>query len=489
LMAFPGERLAAGPHRIDVRVRTDLPATGLLGPVYVGPHAALAPLHTRRTALTYEAVAVISLCLVIAGVFTGALWVRSRDVTYGWFAAAAFAWTAVNLNLLVVEIPVAAATWWLLWYLAVVAWVVTLTRFVLAFTAADAPRVRRTLRWLVIAGVGVLVPLGLADSPWLHGAARVWLTCALPMLAVAALQLLRVLRDRGDDLGVAVPPVLGLGVVGCALHDWLVHVGIAGPTYDWFLPFAAPPVFIGMGIALLRRFVDALRASADLVADLEERVAAERVALAASYARLQDVERARVLAEERERIMREMHDGLGSHLVSTLALLERDGVARDAVAAAVRAALDDLRLMVDALEPLDGDLLGALAMLRARLQPRLEAAGLRVEWRVTDLPRVPDLGARAVLQVLRILQEAVTNVIRHAAARTLTVRTATRLGHGVAVEIVDDGRGFDVDDTRGRGMHHMRRRAVEIGAMLVVDSTASGTTVRLTIPLAREAAA
>src|SRR6186997_3084674 len=112
-----GERLMPGLHELAIRLRADLADTGLLGPIYVGPVAALAPLHARRHGLTYDAVAVVTLCLVIVGVFTAALWLRSRDPAYGWFAAAAFAWAAIHLNLLVVTIPVATVTWWGLWYL------------------------------------------------------------------------------------------------------------------------------------------------------------------------------------------------------------------------------------------------------------------------------------------------------------------------------------------------------------------------------------
>jgi signal transduction histidine kinase len=189
--------------------------------------------------------------------------------------------------------------------------------------------------------------------------------------------------------------------------------------------------------------------------------------------------------------MREMHDGLGSHLVSTLALLDADAPDRGAVAAAVRTALDDLRLMIDALVPLDGDLLGALALLRARLQPRLEAAGVRVHWRVGDVPAVPDLDATKVLEVLRILQEAVTNVLKHAGARTLILRATTENGaaRGVAVEVADDGRGFDPTATHGRGLHHMRQRARAIGGVLEIDGGAAGTCVRLRLPLASPAEA
>jgi len=73
LWTLAGERIAAGPHRLWIRVRADRRDAGLLGPVYVGPAATLGRLHARRHALKIEAVWIITLCLVIAGVFTAAL--------------------------------------------------------------------------------------------------------------------------------------------------------------------------------------------------------------------------------------------------------------------------------------------------------------------------------------------------------------------------------------------------------------------------------
>jgi signal transduction histidine kinase len=473
--------IAAGAHRLQIRLESDLPDAGLLDHVYVGRLAVLAPVFARRHALEVEAVWVITLCLVLVGVFTGALWAQWRDPTYGWFAAAALAWAALHANLLVVHPPAGTLTWWGLWYVALVAWVVALARFVLAFVGLADPRPVRALTALGAVGVIALVPLVAVQSPWLHLAARAWVTAALPVLAFAAMRTLAMLRAAPRDSTVVVPCVLGLTVVGCALHDWLVFLGLAGPTYDYFLGYAALPAFLGMGWAIVRRFTGALEENAALVADLERRVAAKRAELERSYERLQVVERARVLADERERIMREMHDGLGSHLVSTLALLETDDVPPRAVDAAVRAALADLRLMIDALVPLDGDLLGALALVRARVQPQLEAAGIRVEWQVSDLARMPDLGPPQVLQILRVLQEALTNVVKHAAARTITVRTAED-ADGVVVTIADDGRGLGATVRPGRGLHHMRQRAAAIGARLDLESEDRGTRVRLRLP-------
>jgi signal transduction histidine kinase len=143
--------------------------------------------------------------------------------------------------------------------------------------------------------------------------------------------------------------------------------------------------------------------------------------------------------------------------------------------------------MVDALEPIEGDLVVALATLRARLQPHLVAAGVAVSWQMHDLPPIPGLGPRAVLQLLRIVQEAVTNVLKHADARTITIRADVDRDdagrRSISVVVADDGRGFTGLPRAGRGLHHMRRRAAEVGASLALDGSPHGTRLTLRIPL------
>src|SRR5262249_44095248 len=108
-------------------------------------------------------------------------------------------------------------------------------------------------------------------------------------------------------------------------------------------------------------------------------------------------------------------------------------------------------------------------------------------WQVQDLPLVPHLGPRTVLQVLRILQEAVTNVLKHADARTITVRTgADELSpgrHRVCIQLIDDGAGLGGATLPRRGFPHMRRRGADIGATLEIDGTGRGTRVCLLIPV------
>jgi signal transduction histidine kinase len=117
---------------------------------------------------------------------------------------------------------------------------------------------------------------------------------------------------------------------------------------------------------------------------------------------------------------------------------------------------------------------------------------LRLEWQVADLPRLPWLDALSALEVLRILQEVLTNVIKHSGATAVTIATATH-GNEVRVRLVDDGRGFDVPQVRarssGRGLPNLERRATRIGGRVDLQSSPAGTVVELALPIERRAAA
>jgi signal transduction histidine kinase len=178
--------------------------------------------------------------------------------------------------------------------------------------------------------------------------------------------------------------------------------------------------------------------------------------------------------------------------MSALIMLEHGQTDREGVAALVRECVDDLRLVIDSLEPIENDLGHLLATLRYRLGRRLEAAGVAMEWSLDEqLPRLPWLSPPDALQVLRLLQEVLTNVLKHAGAQRVQMSASLNADNFVEVRIQDDGCGFDpaADVNRGgRGMGNLRLRARKLRATLVVDSAPGcGTTVRLLLPLERPA--
>jgi signal transduction histidine kinase len=116
------------------------------------------------------------------------------------------------------------------------------------------------------------------------------------------------------------------------------------------------------------------------------------------------------------------------------------------------------------------------------VQPRVQAAGLALHWEVEDLPALAAMTPTAVLQVQRILLEALTNVLKHAHAKTVWVRCALVADSGVLVlEVADDGVGLQPDGGRpGHGLQNMRLRGESIGGRVtVVPRPGGGTRVRL----------
>jgi signal transduction histidine kinase len=120
---------------------------------------------------------------------------------------------------------------------------------------------------------------------------------------------------------------------------------------------------------------------------------------------------------------------------------------------------------------------------------RLSQAGVDLRWQVGDLPVLPQLGPKHVLEITRIVQEAIANALKHSGAKRIGVAARTEQGaQGVqiVVEVSDAGGGFGAQrgEGTGRGIAGMQRRAAWLGGRLHIASDPSGTTVRLELPLA-----
>lgn len=196
-----------------------------------------------------------------------------------------------------------------------------------------------------------------------------------------------------------------------------------------------------------------------------------------SYASIAKVQHAQAVQAERGRILLELHDGVGGQLVNTLAYMEARGLDEPTLRDALEAVLRDLALMLDSLETHES-LVTLLGMLRTRLEGLLERHGISFDWQIIEEPDLPVGGSPSIrLHIARIVQEAITNVIKHANASVVTVY-ADR--HQVVVS--DNGRGFDIKDAmqaRGYGLTGMQRRADSAGVDLKIASDGSGTKISL----------
>lgn len=188
------------------------------------------------------------------------------------------------------------------------------------------------------------------------------------------------------------------------------------------------------------------------------------------------------ITAERERILQDMHDGMGAQLITALRLARRDDVDRIELARSIEESLQDLRLIIDSLDLAERDLLPLLGNLRFRLEPRLNTLGIALEWDVLPLPELDYLTPETALAILRIVQEAINNAIQHALPRYIRI-SVKPADEGIAIEIADDGRGFESHSESARpgsrGLAGMQQRAAKLNARLELHSDAAGTRVRL----------
>ena len=208
--------------------------------------------------------------------------------------------------------------------------------------------------------------------------------------------------------------------------------------------------------------------------------------------RLADAELAAAALEERARLAREIHDGLAQDLwyaklkqarLAQVANLEGEPQElSDEVGDALDNALAEARHAVAAMRGTsqDGPLLDLLARLIEDFGDRF---ALRAELTTDGAP--PEIGARAQAEVIRIVQEALTNVRKHADATVVRVGVVTDDGV-MRITINDNGRGFHPDAAHGGfGLDSMRERAALIGATLAISSQPQdGSRVELRLPLA-----
>ena len=197
--------------------------------------------------------------------------------------------------------------------------------------------------------------------------------------------------------------------------------------------------------------------------------------------------------EERRRLRRDLHDGLGPQLASlTLTIAAARELLRHDVSAADRllgelanhaqGAIADIRQIVYDLRPPALDDLGLVLALREQAAG-YQQAGLQITIDAPD--RLPALPAAVEVAAYRIVQEAMTNVVRHANARSCVVRL--RIDHGLWVEIEDDGRGLPPGRRSGVGLTSIRERTAELGGSLAINSAPDqGTHIRVWLPLAGE---
>lgn len=485
LVPLPAALLQPGSNRLEIQLRVERDINGGLSVIEVGPQQWLLQRQQSQALWRVELPRALTMAGLVAALFMALLWLRRpRERIYPWFCALALLWGLRTL-----------------YFTGDADWLSPLQRL-LGLGGGDLFLATSFSLGFALLAI-VINRFAQHTAPWPERLALA--LCIILPLAVAPLgnQVLEPLLPAWYGLAVIFAVwsagtaaklawreghwsywliLAGIAVMAIAgLHDWLVITGRLryGPT-PW-LGYGPPAMLAAVVTALGSRYFQTFDEAARLNRELEDRVAEKTQEIEQHYERIAKLERVAAVAEERDRLMREMHDGVGSQLITTLHALEKGRLDQAAAAELLRACIDDLRLVINSLDAGTQSMADALANLRFRLEPRLAAAGIASAWRI-DMTEVT-LPPGVVLQLLRILQEAVSNVLKHSGARRVELNWSVTTGEA-RLHIADDGSGF-ISDTapRGRGLANMRQRVQRIGARMELRSSPGGTAIEVVLPL------
>ncbi len=457
---------------------------GALSSLWVGDFDEVGPAYMVRNFFQAELSYLTGAAFLASGVFSLVVWLgRRRERLYLLFflmSAATFV-RGLHNHLGLERLPLSDA--WFGWLTVnSTMWMVGLSHLFL-ITVLRVPA-----SWITWTVGGATLAMGLATLPLFDAALDPTLTAPFAYAAafvvcnlVGITSIRAAWRQQSMEGLVLAVWVLLTAYLG--INDLMLQNNLISIEGYFILPFVQVALVFAFFHTVLAHYLKAMDTVEQSNALLAEKLAAREAEVVASHERVREIEQRELLFHERQRLTEDMHDGLGSSLLGALRMVERGRLDEAELTQILQGCIDDLKLTINSLEPVETDLLLLLGTLRFRLEPRLESTGIKLNWNVRDVPPVFWLDHRYALHILRVVQEAFTNIIKHANATEATVSTGVAAGD-IVISVADNGKGFDTTAPRtGRGLANQSRRASAMHARLTVELGAEGTKLTLLLPI------
>ena len=480
LIRLPLGLLRAGANQLNWRVTIERPGLGDLSPFYLGNYAELVGTHRALSLLTQD--------LILGGLWMQlavwlvalAMYLRGNDETVlSWFLIAAPGWMAIAAMHVFPSIIHSISGRSVSYFVAFYALVAFTPMFVTALL--EKPKVALARAFIGYFWLGIVLTLlsNFVEWPDWRGYNMANIFLQLSALCIIPYIIWRLFRYLSANRSSQIAQWVFAATFVTAIFGIfdVIHV-VRANSYYMLVPLAGVNIAAAMCLELGRRMLLSQAKLARYSDELESTVKAREAQLNVQFQALRRADSERTLSEERSRIMRDMHDGVGGQLAVLVHMADDPKIDRAQIVEVVRTGLADMRLILDSLNHAGGDLLIALGTFRERITPLLNASNIRLQWQVDHAVQVDGLGPEVVLNLFRILQEAINNAVRHAHAKTITMAIAQDSG-AVLLSVADDGVGFDPTQTMDGhyGLSGMQRRAEKIGALLRVSAEANAGTV------------
>jgi len=490
LVILPPGLLHPEPQQnaLHIQVRGQLLERSGLWPVQIGPHPALFERHQTLHLWQVKGTWIMFITSVLMGLLSLYLWSAVRERLFLLLAVATLA-HSVRLGLSVTLEPVLSYGWY--FYLHRFSFALFIGFFFLFCDELLGLRERlvRHLCWFLIGFSALWLAWTLFSQNYDYH--RLWagITLALAGFMVAWL-LFKAWRRGSLQADHVLVALVAIFIFVTGLRDFLVvKLNFPGDADLRWTTLGSLALLFTLGWVLVQRATASTREVYRLNQSLAGMVAKREAELCQAFEQLHAAQQQRAIEGERRRLMRDMHDGLGSQLVQTLNMVRSQKATQDSrsVESMIYHALEELRLMLDSLEPMEGDLPTILGTFRQRVEPALASAGIELDWQIEEVPALAGLDAQGVMHLFRCMQEIFANVVKHSRARRVTVRTRSD-AQGVYLSVIDDGIGMAVGSAPGkgqRGLGNLRARASKLGARLRFFDAQPGTGVEFVFPTPR----
>ena len=478
--------LHVGENTLLVRVSGLAAYQPGLGTVQIGSDSAIQPLYRSGVRWRYDVRLFNFAISAVLGVLFGMLWLlRRRDTVYGWYAlstlfGAGYGWNYVTAS----TWPFGSTDAWQAFNVALlVASTCSFTVFLLRFCERRWPRTETLMGLASLAAFAFALLDPHRMGPWRN----LWVlpTILFYYVTIAAFlwHAARSHRIEVRVLGVSMLLPIALSFRDLALYLELIH----GNNYIGAL--TSPVTLLGMAFAVAWRFSLAMRRVEGFNVELKHEVDIATRQLGDTLTREHALALDNTRIGERLNLVRDLHYGFGGSLLGAIAALENPQRPPEParVVVTLKELRDDLRLVIDTTtHEQDCDLAALLAPLRHRWSQRLDVADIDSHWQLDNLHGL-HLGPARSLDLLRLLQEALTNVLKH--SRASRVDITVRHTDTLYIEVSDNGGGFDPAAIRSRhaggaGLASLHNRARRLSAELILNTApGQGLTLLLKAPL------
>ncbi|MFC0348882.1 sensor histidine kinase [Undibacterium danionis] len=463
---------------VYIQVAGDCRRYSGLSQVLIGSQQDLSALHAEKLrTFLWSTIAIIVICAILGFIsLSAAILYRSSNALLFGIASALWALRAWLWSMHDLSIPY--SYWFFLIDLCFGIWMSLICILALRVNQIRSKWLEKA-QWLSL-GIFLLSSIAL-----IFGAPPVLKALGIDLIVVAgAFALLSIARQSirkpsPSNIAVALAGLLML-IVGLYDH-WNVWISDAADAYQrfYFTPLIVLFFILAIGIVLNLRYVHAIRSDAQYRHELEVEVAKQRELLEHHHQEMTVRAKQEAISLERGRIMKDMHDGLGSQLVGLMSLVQTAPTQHTEIEFELQQVIDTLRATIDTLSPSGDDLTTVLAQFRFRYESRLKRLKIQLHWRVKPFHTI-NWTSNELIQFEHMIREIFANIIKHAQASEIFVEAG---GYGLYDRLIirDNGRGFNpLVVLGGRGLGHLHERAKDLEIQLSIDSEiGDGTAVCL----------